>query len=177
VIVAVKYFAARVIDKSPDHHKSERQDKYFDALRNRPLIQVVEGRYRERGEWLSPEREPCLSCARKTREGKVRVMRITEKLSDVNLATELLQDAYENAADTFVLVSGDSDIAPAVRIVRYRLRRTVLVFNPQRSICNELRRYSSLYRNLPVGCTHGYGLPESFESPDGRMIACPAAWR
>ena len=30
-IVKVVYFASRVIDKSEDHHKSARQDKYFVA--------------------------------------------------------------------------------------------------------------------------------------------------
>ena len=40
-IAMIKYFVSRVIDKSSDHHRSARQDKYFDALRNRPCIEVV----------------------------------------------------------------------------------------------------------------------------------------
>lgn len=175
-IVSVKYFASRVIDKTPDHHRSERQDKYLDALRNWPLVKVIEGYYREQGEWLEPVKEPCKSCEAKTRPGKVRVSRTTEKLTDVNLATELLQDAYERRADSFVLISGDSDLAPAIRVLRYRLKVPVLVFNPQRSVCNELRKYSTYYKNLAVGCTHDHQMPASFANAEGRTIHRPAAW-
>ena len=176
-IASVKYFASRVIDKSPDHHKSERQDKYFDALRNRPPVEIIEGYYREQGEWLAPDREPCRSCESKPRPDRVRVKRTTEKLTDVNLAVELLKDAYERSADAFVLVSGDSDLAPAVRVVRYRLKLPVLVFNPQRSVCNELRKYSTYYRNLMPGCTRAHHLPLSFTTAEGRVIHCPDAWK
>ena len=75
------------------------------------------------------------------------------------------------------LISGDSDLSRAVRIVRYSVRKPILVFNPQRGICNELRKYSTLYRNLEIGCTVGFRLPDSFATADGRMIHCPEAWR
>jgi len=88
----------------------------------------------------------------------------------------LLKDAYENKADAFVLISGDADFAPALSVVRYSTRHSVIVFNPQRSICNELRRYATFYRNIPQGFADGCRLPDSFETNDGRTIRCPAAW-
>ena len=83
-IVRIVYFASRVIDKTADHHKSARQDKYFDALRNRPAIEIVEGRYREQKEKSQPVSEACLACDNRLPDGRVRVFRITEKLTDVN---------------------------------------------------------------------------------------------
>ena len=78
-----------------DHHKSARQDKYFDALRNRPAIEIVEGRYREQKEKSQPVSEACLACDNRLPDGRVRVFRITEKLTDVNIAVRVLVDAYE----------------------------------------------------------------------------------
>lgn len=178
-IASIKYFASRVIDKSPDHHKSERQDKYFDALRNRPHVEIVEGRYREQGELLAPMSMPCIKCPERRGDGRVKVARITEKLTDVNIAASMLVDAFERLADVFVLVTGDSDLAPVVKIVRYRIGLPVLVFNPQRSICNELRRYATFYRNIDAAATAGCRLPDSFPAQDGtrRIIHCPENWR
>ena len=41
-----------------------------------------------------------------------------EKETDVNIALHLLRDAYQDRFDRALLVSGDSDLAPAVRMVR-----------------------------------------------------------
>ena len=76
----------------------------------------------------------------------------------------------------FVLISGDADFAPALRVVRYSAGHSVIVFNPQSSICNELRRYATFYKNIPMGFCEGCRLPDSIETGDGRTISCPAAW-
>lgn len=41
-----------------------------------------------------------------------------EKETDVNIALYLLRDAYQDAFDRALIISGDSDLAPAVRMVR-----------------------------------------------------------
>lgn len=43
-----------------------------------------------------------------------------EKQTDVSIALHLLRDAYEDKYDRALLVSGDSDLAPAVRMVKQR---------------------------------------------------------
>ena len=175
-ITTIKYFTSRVIDKSQDHHRAERQDKYLDALAHIPCIDVIEGRYREQPELLLPAREPCLSCDKKRTDGRIKVFRITEKMTDVNIATEMLRDAYERHADCFVLISGDADLAPVVKTIRYTINATALVFNPQASISNELRRYASFYKNIPVGFAEGCRLPDKIVTSEGRTIHCPSAW-
>ena len=123
--------------------------------------------------------EGCQSCKQRLPDGRVRVFRITEKLTDVNMAVRLLTDAYERTADSFVLITGDSDLAPVVRTVRYRIGLPVLVFNPQQSICNDLRQYATYYRNIEPSIVTDFRLPDSFSTLDGsgRMIRCPDAWR
>lgn len=174
-IDAIKYFASRVVDKTDGHLRSERQARYFDAL-SAQGIQIFEGYYRVRVERLEAAERPCKSCGLLARPGYVRGIRTSEKLTDVNMATELLKDAYENKADAFVLISGDADFAPALRVVRYSTEHSVIVFNPQSSICNELRRYATFYKNIPAGFCDGCRLPDTIETSDGRTIRCPAAW-
>ena len=120
-----------------------------------------------------------IECQDRRDDGRVKVLRITEKLTDVNIASSMLVDAFERKADAFVLVTGDSDLAPVVKVVRYKLGLPVLVFNPQRSICNELRRYATFYRNIDATATDGCRLPDSFPAQDGttRIIHCPNDWR
>jgi uncharacterized LabA/DUF88 family protein len=137
---------------------------------------VFEGYYRVRVERLEAAESPCKTCALVSHPGFVRGAKVSEKLTDVNIATELLKDAYENKADAFVLISGDADLAPALRVVRYSTRHSVIVFNPQASISNELRRYATFYRNIPQGFAEGCRLPESFKTAEGRTISCPPAW-
>ena len=175
-ITAIRYFTSRVIDKTPDHRRVQRQAEYLNALANRPRIEVFEGYYREQGELLVPAREPCHSCKTKRDDGRIKVFRITEKLTDVNIAATMLCDAYERCADCLVLVSGDADLAPIVKTIRYRVNIPVLVFNPQKSICNELRRYATFYRNIPQGFADGCRLPDSVETDKGQTIRCPAEW-
>ena len=174
-VKTIKYFASRVIDTTCDHHRSDRQDKYIDALSCQGVL-VIEGYYRRRVERLEATENPCKTCPLVKRKGFIRGTRVSEKLTDVNLATEMLKDAYENRADAFVLISGDADLAPALRIIRYSTVKSVIVFNPQAHICNELRRYATFYRNIPPGFAEGCRLPDSLMTADGRTISCPTAW-
>ena len=52
-----------------------------------------------------------------------------EKRTDVNIAIQMLEDAYEDRCDKLILVSGDSDLVPAVIRVR-NLGKKVLVYIP-----------------------------------------------
>ncbi len=176
VIIAVKYFTSRIIDKTPGHFRAQRQARYLEALACRPRVSIIEGHYREQGELLAPIREPCVTCDKRRGDGRIKVSRITEKMTDVNIANAMLCDAYERAADCLVLVSGDADLAPVVMTARYRIKIPVLVFNPQLSISNELRRYATFYRNLPGGFSDGCRLPDALKTENGQIIQCPIEW-
>lgn len=59
------------------------------------------------------------------------VLRSEEKGSDVNLATYLLKDAYEKKFDAAVVLSNDSDLKEAIKVV-IKLGFPVFVLNPER---------------------------------------------
>jgi uncharacterized LabA/DUF88 family protein len=68
-----------------------------------------------------------------------RVMKTEEKGSDVNLATHLLMDAFDNLFDCAVVVSNDSDLKEPISLVRNRFGKTIGLLNPQQNISRALR--------------------------------------
>ena len=57
-------------------------------------------------------------------------MRTEEKGSDVNLAVHLLNDAYKNDFEVAVVISNDSDLVEAIKIVKNQLHKIVGIVNP-----------------------------------------------
>ena len=70
------------------------------------------------------------------------VLRTEEKGSDVNLATYLLLDAFDNDYDTAIVVSNDSDFIHPIEVVRRRFGKTSR--NPEptaaRDVSQDLRK-------------------------------------
>jgi len=56
----------------------------------------------------------------------VQVMKSEEKGSDVNIATYLLVDAFEDDYEAAVVISNDSDLAEPIRLVRQKFKKKVL---------------------------------------------------
>jgi uncharacterized LabA/DUF88 family protein len=93
----------------------------------------------------------------------------------------MLDDAYQNECDLFVLVSGDSDLVPPIRMIRNRfLDKRVIVYvpaqHPTRSHAVELRASAHANRNLPLNllkcCQFANPLPDG----TGGLLTKPATW-
>ena len=83
----------------------KRQSTYIDALRSRG-VSVHEGHYLEK-------KRQCRHC-------KSTWADYEEKMTDVNIAVQLLSDAFDEAFDTAFLISGDSDLTTPVERVLAR---------------------------------------------------------
>lgn len=61
-------------------------------------------------------------------------MTYEEKMTDVNIASQLLDDAYDDCFDTALLVSADSDLTTPVKKVRQRFpdKRIIIALPPNR---------------------------------------------
>lgn len=117
-LTGVHYFTA-LVRNDPDG--GARQQTYLDALESLPLLQVHIGRFQEKTLY-------CSGC-RRTRTT------YEEKETDVAIAVQLVGDAARGRMDTAILVSGDSDLVPAIQEAR-RLReglRIVAAFPPRRT--------------------------------------------
>lgn len=65
-------------------------------------------------------------------KGYQRVIKTEEKGSDVNLATNLLIDGFDNAYELAVVLSNDSDLLEPIKVVTERLGKPVGILNPHR---------------------------------------------
>lgn len=122
-ISLIRYFSAPVMRRSDDPDAPARQAIYFRALASVPNLVVHEGRMavRTKRGVILPESSPPQTAT---------IAVFEEKRTDVNIASHLLADAYENSYDTAVVVSNDSDLTTPIEIVVGRLGKEVIVVNP-----------------------------------------------
>ena len=174
-VVAIKYFTAPIKTYPNDPAKVLRQKFYLDALSILPRVKVINGFYSKHNVKMPFHKEPCVSCDKT--DGMASVVKLEEKRSDVNIATEMLLDATAGEVDAYTLVSGDSDLAGPVSAIRYRLKKPVAVYNPHKGTCDELKRYASLYRNVPRDLPGRCQLPDMIDIGTGKTpIRRPAEW-
>jgi uncharacterized LabA/DUF88 family protein len=115
-LVVIKYFTSRV-SNNPD--KQKRQSTYIDALESSG-VQIYYGNYQD-------GKEECKRCGHIWRTAK-------EKMTDVNIATTMLLDAFKDEYDLAMLISGDSDLVPPIRAVHahFKNKRVMVAFPPKR---------------------------------------------
>lgn len=167
-IVAVKYFTARVSDTQDDPTKSTRQDVYIRALRAViPELTVYFGEFRRQKKQMPLVHYDGMSA------GPMRwVWDTEEKGSDVNLAVELVNDAWLNLYDLAVVISNDSDLERAVHIAK-RKQRTVGVLVRGDAEVNSLKRASTFWKKLSSDDLASALLPRDIP---GKSIRIPAEW-
>jgi len=175
-IIAVKYFTAYIKTYPHDQAASERQNVYLQALSHMDKVKVVYGFYRKSNVLMPPLNGVCKACDQ-LEHGCVRVVKLEEKKSDVNLAVSIMIDAAQTDADCFAIITGDSDQAGAVEAIRYHYRKTVLVFNPHEGDSIHLKRAASYYRNIPRDLPAKCQLPKEIPiGNQGNVIHRPDAW-
>ncbi len=101
-----------------------------------------------------------------------------EKMTDVNIATELLTDAFQDRFDVAMLVSGDSDLTAPIRTVRrlFPAKWVVVAFPPARRSV-ELANAASTSFQIGRAKIAGSQLPEQVVKADGYVLQRPAKWR
>jgi len=158
----IKYFTTKVSGRL-DPNKPIRQETYLRAIEK--YIPEIEIYY---GHFLSNEITAPLAntnppqrvkvniwrhgtqktiIAETTPDQLVKVIKTEEKGSDVNLAVHLLNDAWLNKYDCAVVVSNDSDLAEALRLVR-EMHKTIGILTPVKYPSQELIKYASFIKRI-----------------------------
>ena len=102
---------------------------------------------------------------------------LEEKRSDVNIATSMVLDAVNNRAESFVLVSGDTDFIGPVNIVRKDYGKNVIVLNPH-TRRSDLKQYASYYKDIPRDLPSQCQLPDEIPiGTHGNVIRRPLSWQ
>jgi hypothetical protein len=101
----------------------------------------------------------------------------SEKMTDVNIAVELLADAYQDKFDTALLISADSDLIAPIEKVRqlFPEKKVVSVFPPDRS-SKELMRISSAYFTIGRVVLENSQFDEQIISKSGYPLIRPITW-
>ncbi len=165
----IHYFTARVGGKE----QSARQNTYLRALSTQPLLNIVEGRFK-----LTEKVCRVSAC---THSGPRKFKAPEEKRTDVNIALQIVQDAYENLCDNFILVSADSDLAPALDMVKARFPEKKIIAYvprryPQRGSAAEIRNAADKSRDLPAAPLRHAQFPGQVPDTRGGSIAKPPTW-
>jgi hypothetical protein len=145
----IHYFTAKVTARPSDPQQPIRQETYLRALLTLPNLTIHYGQYLASQPWMMLVNPPPGG------PDRVRVHKSEEKGSDVNMACQLLVDAFDSAFDVAVVVSNDSDLATPIRIVRKKFNRPVLALLPctkGRPSSVELRKVAS--KGVMVDAAH-----------------------
>lgn len=161
-LVQVKYFTAMVLG---DPDAQSRQDRYISAVRTlhpgsfTPVI----------GKYMSKRRR-CHEC-------DARWVTYEEKQTDVNIAVHLVADVAAQRADTYMLITADTDVIPAIQTAR-RLdpRSTIIAQFPPRRESKALKRMLPSSRQITLARIRDAQMPDLVEAPNGMSFARPEKW-
>lgn len=166
-IAKIKFFTARVSGKW-DEQKPIRQQAYLEALKAYiPEIEIIEGIYRYREVYMP-------TVASKGKEF-VKVIKAEEKGSDVNLAVDLLHDAWKQCYDCAVVVSNDHDLAESLRIVKNECKKVVGLFiTDSKNTVKSLITNSNFQKHIRENILSKNQLPLIIPNTS---IRCPSEWK
>lgn len=161
---SVHYFTSRIRANGRNVPDMQRQTAYLEALSTRPALQTHFGHYLEK-----PKR--CRQCG-------AQWMDYEEKMTDVNIAVQLLADAFDNRFDTAILISGDSDLTTPVRKLRaqFPAKRLIVAFPPDRQSF-ELKKAANATFTIGEANLRQSQLPVQVQRADGFILQRPAHWK
>jgi len=162
----VYIFTAYVIDRPDNPNQAKRQALYLSALESGADVHVVLGQFRTQIKRLRTVDEKATTVLASVSE---------EKGSDVNLAVQLVCDAYDGECDAALVVSNDSDLQAAVDVAE-RCGVEVTVANPNVHRPRRQSLFAKTIRNVRVSHLVRAQLPHSIALPNGRAAHKPRGW-
>jgi uncharacterized LabA/DUF88 family protein len=163
VLVEAKYFTSHI---SGPPNKRRRQLAYLEALGTLDArkFAMYFGKYQE-----NPRR-----CGKCGAEESIPA----EKMTDVNIAVEMLKDAFQDRFDVALLVSADSDLCPVITSVRALFPRKAVVaaFPPDRA-SKEIASVANAHFVVGRARFASSQFPEAIEKADGYILRKPDSWQ
>ncbi|KAA6315451.1 6-hydroxy-3-succinoylpyridine 3-monooxygenase HspA [termite gut metagenome] len=160
-LIAVNYFSARPHDTD----SSKRQELFFSANKLNPKFHLILGRYLKK-----PIK--CKYCGNT-------IHSYEEKETDVRVATQMINNVQKGNCDITIIVSADSDIIPAVELIRdiNPSHKIFVYFPPLRysislsNSCDAQKKLSDYKARFNQSM-----LSNEITLPNGSIIHRPANW-
>ncbi|MEI8094505.1 MAG: NYN domain-containing protein [Spirochaetales bacterium] len=159
-LVSTLYFTAYA---TWDDEKAARHKKYIRAL-ELTGVQVILGKFKRRN--------------RTCRECGARAVDHEEKRTDVNIATHLLRGAFLNEFDLAIVVSGDTDLIPAIDAVKelFPAKRVGILF-PMNRHTTEMEQSADFSESVKLPALLANRLPDQIRLPSGKYLTPPTEWQ
>ena len=99
-------------------------------------------------------------------------------MTDVNIAMELLTDAFQDSFDIALLISADGDLVGPVKKIKqlFPQKRVIVVFPPKRH-SNALKNVADVCLHLDRTTLARSVLPDEVVKADGFVLRRPSRWR
>lgn len=162
-LVTTNYFTARIAESSNNPGKQKRQTTYLEAIASTARTAIHYGHYLRKP-------QQCFQCGATWNSHE-------EKMTDVNIAVEMLKDAFADRFDTALLLSADSDLTAPVEAVRSLFPdKRVVVACPPRRQSKRLESVAHAYIRIGRKKLHESQLPVEIRKPDGFLLRRPSKW-
>lgn len=160
ILVEIKYFTSRIKDNPG---KAARQSKFIDAISTLADLKIFYGMYQANS-------IECHAC-------KAKWDKSDEKMTDVNIATELLVDAFGDAFDTAIVVSADSDLVPPIaKIVGLFPKKKVTVAFPPERKSKHMKKVASAWFDIGRDTIANSQFPNVVKTANGYDVVKPSEW-
>lgn len=145
-----------------DADKVVKHKTYISALRT-TSVQPILGAFRRKDKY-------CTLCKRE-------YPTYEEKRTDVNIAIKLFQTAIIDSWDTALIISGDSDLIPAIEAVKKSFpSKQIGVIIPIGRRAEELKIVADFHRKMKLKHLETSQFPEEIVLNGGGIIKKPLSW-
>ncbi|WP_312966554.1 NYN domain-containing protein [Stutzerimonas kunmingensis] len=163
-LAAIHYFTARLRLARNNQADKQRQDDYLDALLTRHSLHIHYGHYLRKN-------RTCRSCGASWPDYE-------EKMTDVNIAVQLIADAFDDNFDTALIISADSDLTTPVQMVRQRFpHKKIVIAQPPGRNSNQLSQAANGAFQISRKKLQQSQLPETITTAAGVTLQRPATWK
>ena len=167
-IVHVRLFTAEVDRGKPTSLKRDRQQRLWTALKTQAKITITEGKFARRDRICQVP-----SCRNPERKYSA----LEEKQTDVNIALHLVRDVQTLIPENVILISGDTDLLPALDVVLAidKKVRPVIYIPVHEEILkyrrkDELMKYSAAVKPIPEKYLRQAQFPPHVALADGGVV-------
>ena len=180
-IELIRYFTARVIGFAHDPQAPYRQDVYLRALRTLPNVVIHDDGWFTSHHGLLPQYPLAYRPEHQSPPSRppqlVQIQRLEEKRTDVDIATYLLLDCFEDRFDEVAVISNDGDLTLPIEKVRDQFGKRIGIINPHRSrMSGTLIKASSYYiRNINRSVLSSSQFPSTLTDARGQFNK-PPSW-
>ena len=140
-----------------------RHDIFIRALKSQN-INVILGNFKEKSKYIKK-----FNYTYKYHE---------EKESDVNIGIHLVRDACQKNCDKAIILSGDSDFVPAIKMAKKENNNLKIgVVIPANVQASSLKNVSDFSIKLSKFNLNNFLFPKIILLPNGKQIICPKEWK